>query len=157
MNEYLTKPFSPKELFQHLRRFLTSETPVADVAPASKMGKVQKHYDLAYVKEMDDPEYTIEILQIFLETTPASLETLRQSILHEDWEAVYQMAHKLKSSVGILQMNALLTEITTIEQSAKELQNVERIPVVLKRVVKEFDLIKPMLEAELADAQKELC
>lgn len=156
MSEYLTKPFAPKELFTHLRRFLNAGNESEDTAAIVEAVQEQKRYDLSYVKEMDDPEYTIEILQLFLETTPPSLEALRQFTLQEDWEEVYQTAHKLKSSLGVLQMDDLLAEVTSIEQSAKEQQKLEGIPRLLKRIVREFNLMKPMLEAELSEARKQL-
>jgi PAS domain S-box-containing protein len=158
MDEYLTKPFVPADLFRHLHRFLAPGSGPKEVPlPASPAPRFNQPYDLSFVKEMDDAEYTIEILQVFLETTPPTLEALRDDALYENWEAVFQGAHKLKSSVGVLQMNQLLEQVTEVEQSAKLRQNLGSIPGLVKNIMHQYSLIKPMLEAELAEAREEIC
>ena len=103
---------------------------------------------------MDDQEYFCEVLQLFLATTPVLLDEIHEATLYENWEEVYRKAHKLKSSLGILQMNLMLGLISTIELQAKEQQQVERIPDGLKKATDLFELIRPMIEAELAKVNK---
>ncbi|MDB5251656.1 MAG: hypothetical protein JWP27_825 [Flaviaesturariibacter sp.] len=158
MDEYLTKPFVPNDLFRHLHRFLVPGAEAAVAAtPVEAVSVLDRPYDLSFVKEMDDTEYTIEILQLFLETTPPTLDALREATLYENWDDVYQGAHKLKSSVGVLQMTRLLELVTQVEQSAKLRQDLASIPALLKSILQQYSLITPMLEAELAEAREELC
>lgn len=152
MNEYLTKPFVPADLYAELRRFLLAQP----VAAKNEMSLIKKQgtefYNLSHLYEMDDNEYFCEVLQLFLDITPVMLDEIKEATLFENWEQVYQIAHKMKSSLGILQMNLMLGLITAIEQQAKEQKKTERIPDGLKRASEIFDLIRPMIKAELETA-----
>ncbi len=155
MNEYLTKPFVPADLFRHLHRFLQP-----GAAGADNEGKVKEVfaknelYSLSYLQEMEDDEYVAEVLQVFLETSPSQLEEMRQNVLYENWPEVHKNAHKLKSSFGFLQMNQLLNDVTAIEALAKQQTELEKLPQLLKRLQQQYDLIKPMLEADLQKARQ---
>jgi PAS domain S-box-containing protein len=154
MNEYLTKPFVPADLYQSIRRFVVAQAPVTSKRAETKelQSKGSELYNLSHIYEMEDQEYFCEVLQLFLTTTPVLLSEIREASLYENWTEVYTKAHKLKSSLGILQMNLMLGLISTIENQAKEQQNVERIPDGLKRAMELFELIRPMIEAELENA-----
>ena len=52
----------------------------------------------------------------------------------------------------ILQMNLMLGLVTTIEQQAKDEKQLDLIPEELKRVNELFELVRPMIEAELEKA-----
>ncbi len=80
------------------------------------------------------------------------LNEIHEATLYENWDEVYRKAHKLKSSLGILQMNLMLGLISTIELQAKEQQSIERIPDGLKKATDLFELIRPVIEAELEKA-----
>ena len=151
MNEYLTKPFEPAQLFTVLQRFLTNQPAVKNEQVVT-VRKETELYNLSHLYEMEDNDYFCEVLQLFLDTTPVLLSEIHEAALYENWEQVHKKAHKLKSSLGILQMNLMLGVIATIEQQAKEEDNVERIPDGLKRVNELFELIKPMIQAELEKA-----
>ena len=153
MNEYMSKPFSPSELFQQLKRFLVDQ-------PSSSTDKLKQTakpetalYNLSLLHDMDDNDYFCEVLQIFLETTPVSLKEMKEAVLYENWETVHKKAHKLKSSLGILQMNSMLELVTAIEQSARQEKEAEKIPGWLNQAIELFELIRPIIETELNNAK----
>lgn len=151
MNEYLTKPFAPKEIFSHLSRLLNAEdTTQIEVAVSSK--PANEIYNLEYLHEMDDADYIKEVLQMFLDTTPQLLESMRSGAIREDWETVHKTAHKLKSSLGILQANKMLENTTQIEMFAKEKKQTDKVPGLIQSVQDQFNLLQPMLLAEMAEA-----
>ncbi|MBS1609900.1 MAG: PAS domain S-box protein [Bacteroidetes bacterium] len=152
MNEYLTKPFSPAELFKHLRRFLLAQNSVQP--PLRQVTKSESElYNLSHLYEMEDNEYFCEILQLFLDTTPTGLQEIKEAALYENWQLVYKKAHKMKSSLGILQMNSMLELITAIESSARFEKETELIPEKLKQVTELFELVRPIIETELNNAK----
>jgi HPt (histidine-containing phosphotransfer) domain-containing protein len=77
-------------------------------------------------------------------------------VLYEDWENVYEKAHKLKSALGVLQMNSMLEDISAIEISAKEKKDLETVPLILLSVFDQYDLILPMIKADLNRTEKQL-
>jgi PAS domain S-box-containing protein len=153
MNEYLTKPFVPADLYTELRRFLLAQPANGKANTTSQTQQLGTElYNLSHLYEMEDQEYFCEVLQLFLTTTPSLLSEIREATLYENWEEVYRKAHKLKSSLGILQMNLMLGLVSTIELQAKEQQNIDRIPDGLKKATDLYELIRPMIEAELEKA-----
>lgn len=153
MNEYLTKPFVPAELYHQLKHYLlTTGAPVngrlnKQLADNNKVP--EKPYSLHHLTELDDPDCFIEVLQLFLKSTPVTLSKISRAIGENNWEQVYNQSHKLKSSLGLLQMNKLLSLITQIESDAKNKNNLTRIHENFKKAERLFEEIKPMLEAEL--------
>jgi HPt (histidine-containing phosphotransfer) domain-containing protein len=91
-------------------------------------------------------------LQLFLSDTPVAINEIKEAALYENWEEVYKKAHKLKSSLGILQMNNLLQLTTKIEGQAREQKELDLIEPKLKQLGEMFELIRPMIEAELNSA-----
>ncbi|PZR24743.1 MAG: hypothetical protein DI535_20935 [Citrobacter freundii] len=149
MNEYLTKPFAPSELFFHLHRFLAPQHSAVAVRVNTAIEEHADLYNLSFVKEMEDSDYFCEVLKIFLETTPIMLDEIKEGILYENWDMVSKKAHKLKSSLGILQMNSMLAMAAEIEQHAKTQTETTQLSATLKKLVAQFDLVRPMIEAEL--------
>ena len=82
-----------------------------------------------------------------------ALEEIKEAALYENWELVYKKAHKMKSSLGILQMNSMLEIATAIEQAAKEEKETEGIPDKLKQVTELYGLVRPIIETELNNAK----
>jgi len=150
MNEYLTKPFAPATLFFHLKRFLLhDETKQAITTGNGAEEKREELYNLGFLEEMEDEEYTAEVLNLFLSSTPVSMSELKDASIREDWSEVHKKAHSLKSSLGILQMNTLLRTVTEIEDLAKNKTNTDHIDHLIQQAIRQYNLIKPMLEAEL--------
>jgi HPt (histidine-containing phosphotransfer) domain-containing protein len=150
MNEYLTKPFAPATLFFHLKRFLLAdETTQAAIANEAAEEKREEFYNLQFLEEMEDEEYTSEVLNLFLSSTPVSISELKDASLREDWNEVHRKAHSLKSSLGILQIAPLLRTVTEIETLAKNKTNTDSIEQLLQQAVQQYTLVRPMLEAEL--------
>ncbi len=154
MNEYLNKPFVPADLFRELRRFL-----LKDDEPHTTIDKTgiipnesKKLYSLNHLIELDDMDCLCEVLQIFLESTPVIMSEIKEAIFEEDWEEVYKKSHKLKSSVGILQMGKMLSVITKIELDAKERKNLNQILENFEKAEALFIKVKPMIETELQNA-----
>lgn len=149
MNQYLTKPFSPSEIVKHIRYYLCHEKQAeADVTAPVKSSEI---YNLALLYEMDDSDYVKEVLTLFLETTPELLKAVKTGALYEDWDTVYQKAHKLKTSLGLLQANKMLEQITRIEEHARLKNNLAEVPGLISGVLEQFDLLVPMLQAEIKE------
>jgi CheY-like chemotaxis protein len=156
MNEYLTKPFAPAVLFHHLRRYLAGgdEWGIESGILLPEI-KITELYNLSYLEEMDDADYATEVLELFLSSTPVALSAIKEAVLEEEWTEVYKKAHSLKSSLGILQVNKMLETVTQIETKAKQQTDTEIIETLLQRALKQYDLVKPALEAELNSFTKQ--
>ena len=90
------------------------------------------YYDLSYLNEMDDEQYVKEVIRLFLESTPGLLNDISNAADLEDWNSVYQKAHKLKSSVGLLKMDVLFKCLSEIESRAKAQTDMASIKALLE-------------------------
>jgi CheY-like chemotaxis protein len=80
---------------------------------------IEKLYDLSLLEEMDDNEYIVEIVSIFLNETPKELAEMQKAAISGKIDIVYAKAHKLKSSTGLLQADTLLQILKHIEGISK--------------------------------------
>ncbi len=120
MNEYLSKPFDAAFLYKRISE-LISETPKPIKLPNMNTEKQSSEnlFDLSLLQEMDDNEYTAEILSIYLKNSPGELEDLRKACAAIAFDNVYKAAHKIKGSTGLIQANGLLKILVKIEEFAK--------------------------------------
>jgi len=153
MNEYLNKPFVPTDLFRELRRFLLKKEEAVSETQAFD-NESKKLYSLNHLIELDDIDCLCEILKLFIESTPVLMIEIQQAIINEDWEEVYQKSHKIKSSIGILQMGKLMSLISKVESDAKERKNLTALPANFDKANELFLKINPMIEAELQNASQ---
>ena len=56
---------------------------------------------------MEDSEYLAEILEMYLNNTPVELNEI-ETVEKDQFETVYKIAHKLKSSTGLLKATHFL-------------------------------------------------
>jgi len=153
MNEYMNKPFVPADLFRELRRFLLKKEEVTGENNQHFIyTESKKLYSLNHLIELDDLDCLCEVLQIFLESTPVLMNEIKEAIVSKNWEETYKRSHKLKSSIGILQMGKLMSLISKIESDAKERKNLEEIPVNFEKAQKLLLQIIPMIKDELENA-----
>jgi CheY-like chemotaxis protein len=153
MNEYMNKPFVPSDLFRELRRFLLkSEETEIEETPIIPKTESKKLYSLNHLIEMDDMDCLCEVLQLFLDSVPMTMIEIKEAIIEERWEDVYKKSHKVKSSIGILQMGKLMSLISKVELDAKERKNLDEILSNFEKAEELFEKINPMIEVELASA-----
>jgi HPt (histidine-containing phosphotransfer) domain-containing protein len=95
-----------------------------------------------------------EVLQLFVESTPIIMNEIKEAIIEKNWDEVYKKSHKIKSSIGILQMAKLMSLISKVESDAKERKNLEDIEVHFKKAEELFARINPMIKAELQNASE---
>jgi PAS domain S-box-containing protein len=155
MNGYMTKPFSPPKLFEMLQQLLQKPTDTVVDGEAREQEATAAGYNLSYLHEMDDAAYSQEILSLFLESTPIALGSMSKAAMHEEWDALYAEAHKLKSATGLLQMQQLTDLLIEVEQQAKGRKDMNELETTLKKLKEQYELLQPMIQAELKVLAKE--
>jgi PAS domain S-box-containing protein len=154
MNEYLNKPFVPADLFRQLRRFLLQkeESIIQNNKPGFVYSESKKLYSLNHLIELDDLDCLCDVLRLFIESTPIIMNEIKEAIIEKNWDEVYKKSHKIKSSIGILQMAKLMSLISKVESDAKERKNLEDIEANFEEAEVLFARINPMIKAELQNA-----
>jgi PAS domain S-box-containing protein len=115
MNDYLSKPFTPEDLYGMLFEKLK-------IAQASGI-KLQrkKQYDLNYLKTIsgDNQVFIQELLQTFVQSIPTSLAEMEEALRVSDFVRLARITHQIKPSMTLLGINHLKDAAVAIEEHAK--------------------------------------
>jgi len=108
-----------------------------------------KLFDLSFLEQMDDQAFIIQVVTLYLQDTQADLATMENDFGAGDLDAVYKIAHKLKSSTGMLQANSLFLLLEKTEKTAKAGILTSELSSMLQSVRSEFGILKLALETHL--------
>jgi len=120
MNDCISKPFTPEELFRILLKHSTPHLPKETDGPSvQKKSPVQ--VDLSYLKTImnGNVEFIHDIVETFLNSMPQSLEEIRSLTKAEDWEKVSRAIHKIKPSLTMMGLQDLGAKAIEIEEAIK--------------------------------------
>ena len=118
MNDYFTKPFEFSHFYEQITNLL-SQNNVHEVTEEATPVANTAQFDLSMLQELDDNDYLSQMIEIFLSMTPVELVEMEKQTEAGELENVYKIAHKLKSSTGLIKANMLLDVLVQIEQEAK--------------------------------------
>jgi len=100
-------------------------------------------FDTVLLDEMGSQNSTIKVLEFYLDESPKYLLDFENLMFQRDISGIIEKAHKLKSSLGMLKAELLVSLLNQVEVAAKEL-NFDKLQEL-------FDLLKEKLQ--LLDAQ----
>ncbi|WP_460676711.1 PAS domain S-box protein [Hymenobacter coalescens] len=114
---YISKPFREEQLLLTLQQVLSRPAPPADSpAPAAPAA-----LDLSPLRRLaaDDPGFLRRLAELFVRTTPPVLARMQTHLARQDWPALSNDAHFLKSSVGGLGLQTLLPLLRELEAAGQ--------------------------------------
>lgn len=158
MNGYMTKPFEEETLFEQLLasfgitpRYHTEQEAVDRMHPAKRAPK-NVHYDLVKVSKLlgDDKAEIIGMIEQFVELTPEYAAAMYSAFEQNNMEELAKAAHKIKSSLEILASGNLRVNIRLIHEYARQKQNLEKLPKLIKYLQENIPVLLKQLE-EKAD------
>jgi PAS domain S-box-containing protein len=155
MNEYVSKPFDPKDLYHKVAKVLNKPLPVLSKNGDSKTNghmhpTKEKSIDLSYLKQLSNGsnEFINQMITIFLEQTPKAILSLEQSLEKEDWVALRATAHKMKPSFGFMGIKSLKELIVLLEAEAEKGTNPAGMREKIATIKKVCELAITELEEE---------
>lgn len=85
--------------------------------------------DLTYLRDVSSGsnEFMIEMIELFLDQTPAYFEQLKQFIAEKNWAKVSEIAHKIKPTLAFMGADAAKESMADIENNARNLTDTELI------------------------------
>lgn len=158
MDDYLSKPFKGEELRIIITRWLVKNhsgsaqaiSNMQDSKPVPENSKSQKDVgtspdaalDPAVVEPLrvGKPDLWKKLVGIYLETTPASLETLEQALSNDDCPSVQLTAHTLKSSSANMGASRLSDLCRQLEAAAGE-GNLETGSALFSEIRTEYEVV----------------
>lgn len=96
----------------------------------------KKLFDLTNLNEMlgGDKKAILQMVKIFLQATPESLNELNKCYDKNDMQGVSKLSHKLKSSVDIFSVTDIKQDIRRLENITRENVSLDEVPTLVKRI-----------------------
>lgn len=157
MNDYLSKPFVEEKLYAMIAKYLLPSPETPEYMPEEKatpeISSSEKLYDLSLIEAVSggDTDFIRKMIDLFMETVPPSVQEMNQHGEQQGWEEVSKIAHKLKSTLDSMGIQSVKQEIRTIEQSAKNRQQLELLPAMMHKVTATVDACIKQLEKEMVN------
>ncbi|HEY1167133.1 MAG TPA: Hpt domain-containing protein [Chitinophaga sp.] len=76
----------------------------------------------------NDTDYIKEMLQEFLVAMPANIQEMREAATQQRWDRVAFLAHRLKSSLGIVPITNAMEITKDLEEKAQDAREARYIP-----------------------------
>ncbi len=100
-------------------------------------------YDFEEIKKFvgDDENALKQMLCIFVDNAPKTLSKLTEYYNCKDYKNLGFYAHKLKTSVDLLNITSLKSEIRKIEHNSQNRTNLHEIPELVEKVRRIIPLV----------------
>ncbi len=149
MNDYVSKPISPKALAEVLDKWLPKEAEEPASVPAETAagrpaagaeGSQTPDFDKAALLDrvMGDEDLAREITQAFLADTPGLIEKLAAAVISRDGLSTAQHAHSIKGAAANVGAEALRQMAFKLEQAGRS-NDVECMAILLPELGRTFE------------------
>ena len=118
MNAYMAKPFKSSELYNNIYRLLDGRQQQATAAPIAEK-EPEALYDLSELEQLGEVDFTLQIIDTFISNGQKTLQEIDAAFASGRMASVYELAHRMKSSAGMLGAAQLLTLLQVIEAEAR--------------------------------------
>ncbi|MBX2963198.1 MAG: response regulator [Cyclobacteriaceae bacterium] len=121
MNNYLSKPFTPEDLYNKLFEELRINENQSVVQASRVIPEEDYLFDLSYLKKVSDnnEEFILEMIQTFVHAIPDSLDKLTESVREADWLKTSRLVHQIKPSLTLMGIHALKDTAVILEEEFK--------------------------------------
>lgn len=145
MNDFLSKPFTSTNLFNVIVSNLPTRASVyTNTIPGKNYWAIYKnseeprqYVNLKNLQDLagSDVDFIDEILGSIFESVPQDITKLKNEIEAENWSAVHQLSHKIKSSVILIGSQELEDKIFAIQEASVTPAAYSSIPYLYNQVV----------------------
>ncbi|MCC6601227.1 MAG: Hpt domain-containing protein [Crocinitomicaceae bacterium] len=110
-------------------------------------------YDLSYLNQVfqGNKEMVNNIISLFLQQVPEYIKEMEDCVKKNEPLSLHPLAHKAKSSVSMLGIRDMESDILKIEQDSKNLRNLDQLPTLVYRVKETCQLVFIQLQEQLGN------
>ena len=148
MDDYLAKPIVEAQLLDAI--LSNSKNGSQNSSHPGDAGN-HKLYDLTMIRSVSggDEVFIRKMILLFIETVPQNVQELVDATGQKNWEQVAKMAHKLKSTIDSMGIRSLHDQIRAVEMQAKNSDQLERMPDMVKQVESVVSVCIQQLRSEV--------
>lgn len=156
MNDYMAKPFNFTDLYDKLVKLTTTRYHQDERKQEAAQVAGERFYDLSILEDIGDARNTIEMIDMVVSNMTEQLVQIKTAIAAGDWKTVSQIAHKAKSSVGMLGVRRLLALLENMERFSKDETKRGDIASQYEEAIVLFEKLSGLLAADKERLQKTL-
>ncbi|NOZ47103.1 MAG: response regulator [Chlorobi bacterium] len=141
MNDYLTKPFVPEELFKKITNLVKKIEITEKISADQKIEKADMSFVYTYINleilgktYKGNKQKIAKILELCLSNIPKQIHDLTKHYESESWKNLRVVAHSLKTSLNYLGMKPLREAALTIEKNAAEEKELSEVPSLIQTI-----------------------
>lgn len=156
-NDYVTKPFTEKNLFECIKKQLQLTPSIVysqkSLAATNALSS-EKLYSLDALVGIDqeDTEFLNEILHVFNKNTKKDLDNLLNAIQNKQMNEVFQLAHKMKSSIYSMGIKQAYKTVESLEFYAKTGEQEEKIPLLGNQLQQTLEQVFRQLKTDFPNS-----
>jgi PAS domain S-box-containing protein len=161
MNDYLSKPFKPAQLFEKLQSFgqrtaITEGVNTHSSEVEEAVFSYNPRLDKKMLKELyaDDLDYAREMFDTFIHKSLPEVALLKRQLSTENWTELGRLAHKLKPSFGMVGLGDMEEKMQCLEDMAKGYPNYIGLYTLLTDFEKELPAAVEAVESDLKKLKK---
>jgi len=98
----------------------------------------------------DDPAQVVEMINLFIETIPPELILLKKSAAEGNYDNVATVAHRIKPSIDVFDLQQAMQVIRRIELFCRDIQKQSEVPALVgeltENLFEALDLMKTELD-----------
>ncbi len=150
MDDYVSKPVKSEDLDEVLKRWVfRSDAPDAPLLALDAETSIDYAVleGLRELQQDGEPDFLVELIELFLNGIPPQLTALREAIEGDDAGTIERISHALKGSCGNMGARQMVTLCAKL-QDAGSSGNFAGAPELLGSLEAEFGRVRLALEAE---------
>ena len=156
-NDYITKPFTEQNLFECIQKQLQLTHSIVFTKKSGANASAvpnEKLYSLDALQgiDQDDTEFLNEILHVFNKNTKKDLDSLLNAIQNKQMNEVFQLAHKMKSSIYSMGIQKAYKTVESLEFYAKTGEQEEKIPLLGNQLKEILEQVFLQLKADFPNS-----
>jgi PAS domain S-box-containing protein len=144
MNDFITKPFDPRELYLKILKFTNRGTQPEDneLFAVSVLPVASGYVNLQYLEEISasNQEFITDMIRLFLRQMPQFVQNLKKACENAHWTDMRYITHKMKSSlstIGIFELESVMRQLETYAAQESNLAEAVQLCNHIERVCEE--------------------
>jgi len=97
----------------------------------------------------DDPLQVVEMIRLFLETIPPELNLLKKSASQQNYENVATVAHRIKPSIDVFDLQQAMQVIRRIELFCRDIQKQPEVLTLVEELTENLNKALELMKKEL--------
>ncbi len=154
MNDYLSKPFNPSNLFRKIAAFVPAgnkeEKRMTEIPENEQPGSI-RHSDLAYLRQIAEGsnDFIATMIKTFLAQNPPMMDEMAKAVAERRWNDLRGLAHKMKPTCDFMGLHTIRDTVHKVEELAGEEKELDRLPGMVGEIIRSSARARAELEQVL--------